>query len=129
MDAVTREEMLDVLMDLKHDLGKYIRMPLAMLPAGAGDEEVTDAVRRGLLETRRGPAGVRSARGLWDEFTVEAKGALGNRAGWQRLESAVFTALTWEERLAGPLPRLEVDRDLASVGASIQALIEELLDG
>ena len=127
MDVATREEMLDVLMDLKHDLGKYIRMPLAMLPAGAGNEEVADAVRRGLLETRKGPAGTRSARDLWAACEEESVEELRALPGWGILESAVAKALAWESRLDGGLPRVEVDRDLAAVGDAIQAVTEELV--
>lgn len=132
MDAATREEMLDILFDLKHDLGKYVRLPLAMLPAGASDKEVVEAVRHALFATRTGPAGTRPARAIWDDFVAEAKGTLEVRTGWPRLQSSVAAALAWETRVhdrATAVSRTEVERDLASVSESIQALIEELLNG
>ena len=50
MDA---EAQLDLLFDLLHDLGKYIRMPLSLLPDSAGEQEVRNAL---LAQLETGPA-------------------------------------------------------------------------
>ena len=46
------DDMLDALYDLKHDLGKYIRMPVAMLPADAPVQELREALHAAIFATR-----------------------------------------------------------------------------
>lgn len=38
------DETMDALLDLSHDLGKYLRLPLALLPVDAGPAEVREAL-------------------------------------------------------------------------------------
>jgi hypothetical protein len=41
-----KEELLEALSDLKHDLGKYIKLPVTMLPREADPSEVALEVKR-----------------------------------------------------------------------------------
>jgi hypothetical protein len=95
---------LDLLLDLKHDLGKYLVLPFALLPKEAAPAAVHEALARALRETRRGPRGV---------------------------QTAVDRALAWEQALDAPAPldRAAVERDLRAVQEAISALIAEVQDG
>jgi len=123
-----REELLDMLYDLQHDLGKYLRLPLAMLPARASDEEVRQAVRAALQETRKSPSGIRAAQDIWDDFLMEEKGLLAPFPARARLVNAVDRALGWTSRLDAPaaLDRALVRRDFESVSRAAADLIEEV---
>lgn len=126
--AQTHEDALDRVLDLQHDLGKYLRLPLRMLPRAAGPAELRVAVHEALLETRRGPAGVRSARALWEAFVAESA-ALMARPAFAALAAAMEVALAWEAALAQPaaaLPRARIDEDFAAVQAAIAALRDDV---
>jgi hypothetical protein len=98
---MAREDLIELLRDLRHDLGKYIRLPLAMLPREAGDEEVRSALRQALQATRRGPAGDVPARAIWQQFLEQCRGNLP-LPSWPRLCEAVGEALALEGQLDPP---------------------------
>lgn len=128
--ATTTADLQDMLMDLQHDLGKYIRMPLSFLPDGASDDEVRAAVRKALKETRSAAGKTRTARELWDAFASEAGAPLKTFAGFAALERAVEQALKWEAVVdaGAPVDRTRAEKDLAAVGPAIRALLQELDD-
>jgi hypothetical protein len=121
-------EIVDAMLDVKHDLGKYIRMPIAMLPADAPDALVRAALLQALQRTRSGPRGVRSARFIWDAFCAEAAEVLKEEPAFAALTEAVARALAWEDRAAAaePIDRSSVEADFAAVGARIQELLDEV---
>jgi hypothetical protein len=123
-----REDLLDLLSDLQHDLGKYVRLPLAMLPRDAGTAELRAALEEALLRTRRSPSGVRSAEALWESFCAEAGERLSAFAAMPALAAAVERALGWRAALAddGPLDRAALEADLEGVGRAIRALLVEV---
>lgn len=126
------EDALDALLDLKHDLGKYLRLPLTALPPEASDTDLREAVRTALFKTRRGPAGTRAARDLWCAFRDDVGAELTSRPAWTDLREAVEHALAWEAALEGNgrrVVRAEVERDFAAVTAAIQRLITDLRQG
>jgi len=124
----SRAEIVDAILDAKHDLGKYIRMPIAMLPAGAPDPAVREALIQALQRTRTGPRGSRSARSIWDAFSAEVAEALGEEPAFAALAEAVARALAWEDRAAAaaPIDRSSVEADFTAVGARIQELLNEV---
>jgi hypothetical protein len=124
-------EVIDAILDLKHDLGKHIRLPVAMLPVGASDAEIKEAVLRAIARTRSGPSGTRSARAIWSAFAAEVEEALAGRAELDRLREAVERALAWEGRASGEaaLDRRALDSDLGAVSARIQELLDEVAHG
>ncbi len=126
--ASSHDQLCDLLLDLQHDLGKYLRQPLAYLPAGAAPSDVRAAVHRALRETRRGPGGVRAAREIWAAFTGSCAADLRDLAGWTPLVQAVDRALAWEEAAgaAAQLDRAAVSADLGAVEPAIRALLDEL---
>lgn len=129
------EDLVDLLLDMKHELGKYLVMPVAMLPAAATDDQLRGAALRALTQTRPSQGGApRSAARLWQDFAAEGGPGLKGLAGYPALESAVAGALAWQ----GPLQEVSgtdaeaarVDRaallsDLRAVGDAIADLLAE----
>ena len=121
----------DMLADLQHDLGKYMRLPVGMLPAQADQAQLRAALGEALQRTRRGPDGVTSARTLWAAFEAELAKALGDEQ-LRGLRAAVETALSWESELAegaAPIDRASLWRDLCAVGDAIEQLSDQLERG
>jgi hypothetical protein len=126
-NRLSRDDLLDALLDLKHDLGKYIRLPVAMLPADAGAEELRQALATAINQTRKGPAGARSAAEIWAAFLDEVGGAIDRFDAAARLRAAVDRALAWGDRIGDDeLERPAIEGDLSAVGTSVQRLIEEV---
>jgi hypothetical protein len=128
MNQSEREEVLDLLLELGHELGKYLRMPLAFLPATASPEELCETVRRTLTQTRDGPRGRRSARQLWTTFVHEAGGRLDSLETFQELEAAVGRALAWEglQVREGTLSRVQIEADFGAISPAIRAVIQDI---
>jgi hypothetical protein len=129
MSAPSPDDLLDALLDLQHDLGKYLRLPLAWLPPDAHESEVMAATVKALTCTREGPGGVRPASTIWADFRTEVGDALTAFRGWAVLTAAVARALAWRDNLSSPLPRERVLADFTAVGVAISALIEESRNG
>jgi hypothetical protein len=126
---MNRQELLDVLADLQHDLGKYIRLPISMLPRDASPAELREALATALLRTRQSPRGTRSARAIWQEFETEAGADARAYPSYTALEAAVERALAWEmtaAREAAVIDRAALESDLAAVSSAIRKLIEEV---
>ena len=128
MDRSDRDDLLDALADLQHDLGKYIAMPLRMLPVEADEAAVRDALERALRRTRSGREGVQSARDLWTAFVAEIPAGLPALAD---LEAAVARALAWDTALddGAAIDRARLEADFEAVGAAARAAIGRLRDG
>jgi hypothetical protein len=123
------EQRLERVEALRHDLGKYLVLPVGMLPADAGRGALAEALDQALHRTRRDSAGVRGAGALWAEFAAELGTELAGSPGYGSLQSAVQRALGWAERLAdpaAPLDRAQILRELRAVGEAIDGLAEEL---
>jgi hypothetical protein len=124
-----KNKVLDDLLALKHDLGKYIRLPLAMLDAEASQAEVRKALQRALIKTQKKGAKVVGAREIWESFLVEAEDSLAEVEAFLELKKTVERALNWETALTDR--KITVDRtfmedDLEAVGRAIQSVIEEV---
>lgn len=126
--GVDRMDLEDALAELAHDLGKYVRLPLAWLPADASDAEVRAAAERALFETRRAGDQVTAAATLWADFRAEVGDALAAFASWPALCHAVEVALGWSARLDG-LDRAQITADLSAVAPAIRRLLDEVSDG
>lgn len=121
---ITADDTVDLLADLAHDLGKYLRLPLAWLPAEADEAAVREAAREALLETRRRGGEVTPASALWASFLGEVGENLNHFNGWPALVATVERALSWADRLEGPLDRAALTADLAAVAPAIRALLD-----
>lgn len=122
-----RDDLLDLLADLQHNLGKYIRLPLSMIEEGASEEQYRTALKSALLQTRKGPSGVLTARQLWEEFVEEAAPQLRDMAEFKALVTAVKHALNWEIYIdpgSPPMPVSDIQDDLAAVSDAIRHLLE-----
>jgi len=117
---------MERLLDLAHDLGKYLRLPLTMLPPSADQAQLRTALQMALLQTRRKQGQSVSARELWGGFRQELAPAFEGQPAFVALEAAVARALAWEDALSGarPLDRAAAERDLRAVGDAIERLIE-----
>lgn len=123
--------LVDAILDLAHDLGKHIRLPLAMLPADATEAELRETVLRAIGRTRTGPGGTLPARRIWERFLEEAGPALDGAPALDLLREALERALAWEGKAASgaALDRGAIDADLAAVGARIRTLLDEVGHG
>lgn len=131
--GVDRETLIEILEDVRHDLGKHLPLPLRLLPADADDGAVRAAARKALRETRRGPDGVTDGARLWADFEAELSDALDGplrAAGprWAALVEAVERALAWAGRLDGPLDRAALLADLTAVTPAVDRLLDDLDD-
>lgn len=124
----SRDELLDALFDLQHDLGKYLLLPIAWLPADASHEEIREAALKALLKTREMPSGDRSAEELWRAFLAEVGATLEGLDAWPQLVAAMDRARKWQETLEtsdAPPDRAMITADYKLVAESIRTLIEE----
>lgn len=109
--------------DLRHDLAKYLRQPLAYLPKDAPQEAVESAIDRALLETRRGPQGARPAAEIWHELQSKLSAEFRATREFNTLQLRVESALALAH---APHPR---DRAIAMrVFDEVLAATTEALD-
>lgn len=122
---------LDLLLDLKHDLGKYMMLPIALLPGDADAPALREALDRALRKTRSTRGVMRSAREIWQGFHDELASVLAPESGLDDLRLAVERALEWEHALAaqGALDRAALERDFHAVQVAIAVLIDEARGG
>jgi hypothetical protein len=112
-------DLLDALDDLAHDLGRHIRLPLALLPIDAPETEVAAAAERAVRRTRTGPRGVFGADELLTDFLAGVPAPL--RPACAPLEAAVATAVALVE--TRPLPeRARLKAAFDAVGTEIGIL-------
>jgi len=119
------DDIVDALDDLQHDLGKYLRLPLAFLPADASAEDVREAARRALFETRRAGAVIDDAASIWGRFREEMNGALDALPTFHTLTTQVDRALEWSQPLRehqAAIDRLRIEADFSAVGQAIRDL-------
>jgi hypothetical protein len=111
--------LLEALDDLAHDLGRHIRLPLALLPIDAPAADVEAAVERAIRRTRTGPRGVVGADELLSDF-LEDVPAL-RRADCEPLVTAVAQACDLAR--TRPLPdRERLRTTFEAVATAIAAL-------
>lgn len=128
MDA--EDPVLEALSQLKHDLGKYMRMPVAFLAPDASKEDLKQALEMALFQTRSGAGGTQTAKEIWGAFVTDYASALEGHLGFTELTSSVEEALAWEEALSDEtvLDQAAITRDLSQVGVQITCLMGELMD-
>ena len=126
--ATTLAELLD---DLRHDLAKYLALPLRMLPRDADAAALRRALIDALVHTRRSGGRSTSARELYARARAELVAAQADPVRLGALDQAVAAALAWESALAGdaPLPRARIEADLAAVGERLDAWAGEVARG
>lgn len=113
-------DLLEAVEDLAHDLGRHIRLPLALLPIDAGPAQLREALERGVRRTRTGPRGAYSAEDLLSDFAAEVPAAL--QPDLADLNTAVAGAMALLDADGPPTDRDGISARLDAVGAAIAAL-------
>lgn len=118
--------MLELLDDLQHDLGKHLRLPLAMLAPNSSKAQLHVAVQDALLRTRHGPNGVQSAEMLWQQFLQAAGPEFDSYPSARLARASVANALIWQNASADELQRSEIEADFLAVAQAIRELRAEV---
>ena len=129
MNDMSRERLAyEALDQLKHDLGKYMRMPVAFLSPDASKEDLKQALEMALLQTRSSAQGYQKASEIWGNFLKDWGASFDEHQTFQRLVSTVENALSWEAALEDDsrLNQTEITRDLSQVNQVISTLMDEL---
>lgn len=103
-----REELLETLDELQHDLGKHLLMPVALLPQTASHVDLRDAVDRGLRQVA-----------AWRAFGQGSGRSLAGDQAFAVVDARVAAAAQWG--VAEHLDRSRVQADFAAVGEAIRA--------
>jgi hypothetical protein len=119
---MAHEELEDVLDTLCHDLGKYLLMPISMLPRDAGPDALRAALCRALHETRRGPGGVETAREIYEAGHAQLRALGATDAQLAPLRAAMQRALACEAWLSDPAREPSREVLLTELGAVRDAL-------
>ncbi|MDH5674751.1 MAG: hypothetical protein OEZ06_21665 [Myxococcales bacterium] len=125
MDA---DALMDRLLELEHDLGKYLLLPLSMLEPEADQAALREALSQALLCTRKSGSHAVPARQLWRDFEAEMAASDTTAARARELRPAVERALGWEAALGDQraLCREDIEADLGAVRAAIRSWLKEL---
>jgi hypothetical protein len=91
-------ETLELLYDLKHDLGKYVQLPFMMLPQDAEEYDIRDALRVGLFETRSVNNQVKTAKDIWHFFEEALNNQLDSQS-FKLIKDAVIEVFELEKYL------------------------------
>ena len=132
MAQMSRDPALrELLEDLRHDLVKYVRLPLRMLPGDADLDAVRGAVECALLRTRESPQQVLSAREIYAQAKPALLAASANPVRLQAFEAALTRVLAWEACLGGAraLDRAQLEADLAALAGALDAWLGEVSRG
>jgi hypothetical protein len=121
----------ELLEDLRHDLVKYVRLPLRMLPGDAEPDAVRGALECALLRTRESPQQVLSAREIYARVKPALLSAAPDAARLQAFDAALTRVLAWEAALAGSraLDRSQLEADLAALASTLDAWLAEVSRG
>ncbi len=106
-------DILAILDDLQHDLGKHLLLPLIVLPPDASDAQVQAAVTRALQATRIRQDQTQSAAHIWQQ----AQAALPELPALHR---AVLQALAWRDKVIVREDLAQVVSDFREVAAAIR---------
>ena len=88
-----KDELTDILLDLKHDFGKYLFLHISHLTHDSPDDMVREALHTALFETRKIGGSVRCAEEIWMQYRAEIDALNYAFAGYDRLVRAIDDAL------------------------------------
>ncbi len=123
-------DLVEVLDDLRHDLVKYLSLPLRMLPVDAPEDEVRRAVEQALFATQSGAGGRRDAQTIYAQLRSELCARGADAVQLSRLDEVVGRALAWRARLTSEHAfdralRARVESDFAAVARVVDAWLDE----
>lgn len=121
----------ELLEDLGHDLVKYLRLPLRMLPPDADLAAVRGALECALLRTRESRDATLGARELWAKARPALAALAGEGGSLAAFETALMRVLAWHEALSGrrTLDRAQLEADLLALAAALDRWLAEVRDG
>jgi hypothetical protein len=130
--AMPRDSALvEVLDTLRHDLAKYLSLPLRMLPGDADAAAVRGGLQQALEQTLSSASGPRSAEAIYAELRPQLVAAGAAPTRLQALDVAVVSALGWRAALCSHerLERSAIERDFAAVAGILDDWLDEVTDG
>ncbi len=127
-DPAALSELLD---DLRHDLAKYLRLPLRLLPRDPDPELLREALERALIRTQQNAAGTRSARQIYARYRPELERLADSGSRLRAVDAAAEAVFAWEAALDGEraLDRAAIERDFETLAAVIDGWCNEASRG
>jgi hypothetical protein len=128
-----KDELIDILLDLKHDLGKYLFLHLSHLTVDSPPDMVKDALKTALFETRKVGGRVQTAREIWDRYRSEIDALDYAFSSYELLRAAIAEALEMRRFLdaddSAPAPHVgQIQKIARQVSETIQQIIGEESD-
>ncbi|MBN2715498.1 MAG: hypothetical protein JXX14_06560 [Deltaproteobacteria bacterium] len=124
-----KDELIDILLDLKHDLGKYLFLHLSHLTADSPVEATLEALRVALLETRVVGGKPQSAAEIWQRYRQEIDALNYSFNGRERLNRVIEDALAMHtfiqnDNASRPPHAREVQQIARRLSETISEIIE-----
>lgn len=131
LNQLNQDDVVDALMDLKHDLGKYLLIPFSMLSDFPTKQDVHEAIRNALFATRKKGDQFIPAVDLWNGFLDEVGAFVQKLNGFHRLDAAVKKVLGLKTLLDsdGFMDKGTLVEIAEQVSHCIWALVQEIEDG
>ena len=129
-----KDELIDILLDLKHDLGKYLFLHLSHLTADSPADATLEALKTALHDTRKVGGKPESAAAIWDRYRAEIDALNYSFDGYERLSQAVANALAmarfFDSSTSQRAPHvLEIQQTARKVSETIAEIIAEVSEG
>lgn len=122
-----KDELVEILMDLKHDLGKYMFLHLSHLTQDSPPDMVNEALHTALYETRTVSGVTQSAEQIWQRYKNELALLDYSFDGHARLISAVEAALSMQQFLSRSNERPIHVRQIQKIARQISETISQLI--
>jgi hypothetical protein len=121
----------EVLDSLRHDLAKYLSLPLRMLPDDASAEILRAALEQALEHTRRGAHQTRRADEIYAELRAQLLAVAPPATRVRELDETVARALGWRDvlRRRERLDRPAIERDFAALSRYLDDWLDEVHGG
>lgn len=125
-----KDELIDILMDLKHDLGKYIFLHLSHLTTDSPSDLIEDALHVALFKTRKISGQYQTAEQIWIRYKKEIEALDYSFPSYERLTKCVDAALSMESFLessppAHPIHVGQIQKIARQISETIVEIIEE----
>ncbi|MBN2340039.1 MAG: hypothetical protein JXX29_09595 [Deltaproteobacteria bacterium] len=125
-----KDELIDILMDLKHDLGKYVFLHLSHLTTDSPADMIEEALHAALFETRKIGVEHQSAEQIWLRYKSEIDALDYPFGGYERLVNAANETLAMKRFLtsggeSAPPHVGQIQKIARGISETIMQIIEE----